>query len=354
MELKELGFDNWFQDKQKEIQKPDCSVARVTRVDRARYMVRGEEKEVEAELTGKLLFGADSSEDLPCVGDWVFVQYYNDGALAIIHDRFPRKAFLRRKSSGRESAYQIIASNIEVAFIIQSCDLDFNVRRLERYLIMAKEGHVEPIILLSKRDLVASQDLEERLSEIRHARMAARVIAFSNTSEVGLEAVRETLEKGKTYCLLGSSGVGKTTLLNRLIGSELFQTNSVRDSDGRGRHTTARRQLVVLDNGALLIDTPGMRELGMMGVGASIEDSFSDLHELSGECRFNDCTHAVEVGCALLMAVQKGELSAERYQSYMKLTKESEFHQMSYVDRRKKDKQFGRMIKTAMKRITKK
>jgi len=354
MELADLGFDLWFQKKREELQKPDCGVARITRVDRDRYLVRNEEHEVQAEPTGKLLFSADSSHGLPCVGDWVFVQYYNDGTLAIIHDLFPRKTFLRRKSAGKEVDYQMIASNIDIAFIIQSCDFNFNLRRMERYLVMVNEGHVEPIILLSKSDLVSTEDLEKRISEIRQARIGARVIAFSNKTAIGLETVQQALEKGKTYCLLGSSGVGKTTLLNHLLGREVFETNPVREKDGRGRHTTARRQLTVLDNGALLIDTPGMRELGMIAVGASIDDSFSEIHELSKDCRFNDCTHTMEVGCAILMAVQSRELSEERYQSYMKLMKESEFHQMSYVERRKKDRQFGRMIKTAMKQIRKK
>ena len=354
MELADLGFDRWFQKKREELQRPDCGVARITRVDRDRYLVRNEENEVQAEPTGKLLFCADSSHDLPCVGDWAFVQYYNDGTLAIIHDLFPRKSFLRRKSAGKEVDYQVIASNVDIAFIIQSCDFNFNLRRMERYLVMVNEGHVQPIILLSKSDLVSTKDIEKRISKIRQAHIDARVIAFSNKTASGLETVQQALEKGKTYCLLGSSGVGKTTLLNHLLGRDIFETNPVREKDGRGRHTTARRQLTVLDNGALLIDTPGMRELGMIAVGASINDSFSDIHELSKDCRFNDCTHTTEVGCAILMAVQSRELSEERYQSYMKLMKESEFHQMSYVERRKKDRQFGRMIKTAMKQIRKK
>jgi ribosome biogenesis GTPase len=354
MELADLGFDRWFQKKREELQTPDCGVARITRVDRDRYLVRNEENEVQAEPTGKLLFCADSSHDLPCVGDWVFVQYYNDGTLAIIHDLFSRKSFLRRKSAGKEVDYQMIASNIDIAFIMQSCDFNFNLRRMERYLVMVNDGHIEPIILLSKSDLVSTEDIENRISEIRQARIGARVIAFSNKTAIGLETVQRVLEKGKTYCLLGSSGVGKTTLLNHFLGHEVFETNPVREKDGRGRHTTARRQLTVLDNGALLIDTPGMRELGMIAVGASIDDSFSDIHELSKDCRFNDCTHTMEVGCAILMAVQSRGLSEERYQSYMKLMKESEFHQMSYVERRKKDRRFGRMIKTVMKQIRKK
>jgi ribosome biogenesis GTPase len=353
MQLADLGFDNWFEEKRAKLTFPDCTIARVTRVDRDRYLVRNEHNEVQAEPTGKLLFSADSTEDLPSVGDWVFVQYHNDDTLAIIHDLLPRRTYLRRKSAGDRVEYQMIASNIDVAFIMQSCDLDFNLRRMERYLVMAHEGHVDPVILLSKSDLVSAEELEGRMSEIRDARINARVIALSNKTDKGLDTIRQALQKAKTYCLLGSSGVGKTTLLNHLLGREAFETNPVREHDGRGRHTTARRQLTVLDNGALLVDTPGMRELGLIGADASIADSFSDIHELSKHCRFNDCTHSVEVGCAILGAVQSGSLGEARYQSYMKLIKESDFHEMSYVERRKKDRQFGRMIKTAMQQLKK-
>jgi ribosome biogenesis GTPase len=353
MELADLGFDSWFEEKRKGLESSDCAIARVTRVDRDRYLVRNEHNEVQAEPTGKLLFSADSSQDLPCVGDWVVVQYHNDGLLAIIHDLFPRRTFLRRKSAGNKLEYQMIASNIDVAFIMQSCDLNFNLRRMERYLVMVNEGRVEPVILLSKSDLVSVEELQKQMSEIRDARIDARIIAVSSLSDKGLEIVRQALQKGKTYCLLGSSGVGKTTLLNHLLGREAFETNPVREKDSRGRHTTSRRQMTVLDSGALLIDTPGMRELGLMGVGAGIDDSFSDIHELSKQCRFSDCTHSVEVGCAILDAVQSGSLGEAMYRSYMKLVKESQFHEMTYVERRKKDRQFGRMVKTAMEQLKK-
>jgi len=354
MRLTDLGFNSWFQERRNELQKPELSIARITRVDRDRYLIRNENDEVQAEPAGKLLFSIDSSQDLPCVGDWVLVQYYNDGTLAIIHDLFPRKTFLRRKSPGKTVDHQIIASNVDFAFIIQSCDLNFNLRRMERYLVMATEGHVEPVILLSKSDLISAEDIEKRIYEIRQAHINTKIISFSNITAAGLETMQQALEKGKTYCLLGSSGVGKTTLLNHLLGREEFETNPVREKDGRGRHTTTSRQLTILDNGALLIDTPGMRELGMIAVGESIDDSFADIHDLSKNCRFNDCTHTQEIGCAILIAVQSEELSEERYQSYMKLTKESEFHQMSYAERRKKDRQFGRMVKTYKKQFKKK
>ncbi len=349
MELKDLGYNDWFHQKHLEFKQPGFEIARVTRVDRDRYLVRNENNEVQAEPTGKLIFSAESAEDVPCVGDWVFVQYYNSGELAIIHEVLPRKSFLRRKSAGKKVDYQMIAANIDVAFIMQSCDFDFNLRRMERYLVMANEGNIEPVILLSKSDLVSAEDLEKRISEISQARIETRVIPFSNETGIGLDIVRQTLEKRKTYCLIGSSGVGKTTLLNHLIGQEIFDTNPVREKDGRGRHTTARRQLTILENGALLIDTPGMRELGMLAVGTSIEDSFSDIHELTKDCRFNDCTHTGETGCAILMAIESGHLTEDRYRSYKKLIKESEYHEMSYVERRRKDKKFGRMVKSIMK-----
>ncbi len=348
MELADLGFDSWFQAKLQQVGQRDFSPARVTRVDRERSLVRNEHDEVQAEPTGKLLFSADSAQELPCVGDWVLVQYHNDGTLAIVHEVFPRRTSLRRKSAGNKVDYQMIASNIDVAFIMQSCDLNFNLRRMERYLVMANEGHVEPVILLSKSDLVSPEELNRRFSEIRQARIDARILAFSNVTEDGLESLRQELQKRKTYCLLGSSGVGKTTLLNHLLGRETFETKPVREKDSRGRHTTARRELTILDNGALLIDTPGMRELGMIAVSESINDNFSDISRLSEGCRFKDCTHSAELGCAILAAVQEGTLGEDRYQSYVKLMKESAFHEMSYAERRKKDKQFGRMVKTAM------
>jgi ribosome biogenesis GTPase / thiamine phosphate phosphatase len=353
MELTDLGFDSWFQQKQKEFQRPDLSVARITRVDRDRYLVRNEQNELLAEPTGKLLFFVDSSEDLPCVGDWALVQYYNDNTLAIIHDFLPRRTFLRRKAAGKKINYQMIGANIDVAFIMQSCDHNFNLPRLERYLVMVYDGHIEPIILLSKSDLITPEELERKKSEIAQAQISARVIAFSNTTGEGLDILSRSLEKAKTYCLLGSSGVGKTTLLNHLLGKEEFDTNPVREKDGRGRHTTTQRQLSMLDCGALLIDTPGMRELGMIGVSDGIDESFSDIHDLSSKCRFNDCTHTTEVGCAILLAVEGGELPEERYRNYMKLRKESQYHEMSYVEKRKKDKQFGKMVKTVIKEIKK-
>ncbi len=353
MELKTLGFDHWFQEKRAEAQRPDCSVARVTAVHRDSYLVRNEQGEVFAELTGSFSYSAESSSDLPSVGDWALVQYHNNDTFAVIHGLLPRKTFLRRKTPGKKIDYQMIAANIDSALIVQACDFDFNPRRLERYLVMVNEGRIEPILLLTKSDLVSPEELEEKISEVRQANIACRILPLSNVTGFGLDSVRQLLEPGKTYCLVGSSGVGKTTLLNHIIGRDLFETNTVRAGDGRGRHTTTQRQLIVLEQGAMLIDTPGMRELGNIGASSGLEESFADIRELAKGCRFGNCTHTQEIGCSLLSAVKSGALRRDRYESYLKLLKESEYNELSYVEKRRKDKNFGKFIKTVKKQLKK-
>jgi len=349
MELRTLGFDQWFQDKLSDALRPDCAVARVTAVHRDSYLVRNENSEVFAEPAGSFVYAAGSGIDLPSVGDWALVRYHNADTFAIIHGLLPRKSFLRRKTPGKKIDYQMIAVNIDIALIVQACDFDFNLRRLERYLVMVNEGHIEPILLLTKSDLVSPEELEQKISAVRQANIKCKVLSLSNITGFGVDHVRQLLEPGRTYCLVGSSGVGKTTLLNHIVGRDLFETNAVRAGDGKGRHTTAQRQLIVLDNGAMLIDTPGMRELGNIGVSSGLEESFADIGNLAKNCRFSNCTHTREAGCALLNAIEQGTLPADRYQSYLKLMKESEYHELSYVEKRRKDRKFGKFVKTTMK-----
>lgn len=350
MKLGDMGFDQWFQAHAGDLHQEGRSVARVSAVDRGSYLIRNQTGEVPAELAGKFYFQVESPVDLPCVGDWVTAQYHSNDTAAIIHEVFPRKTFLRRKSSGEKVEFQMIAANIDAAFLVQSCHFDFNPRRMDRYLVMAADGGVEPIVVLTKTDLIGPEELEQKVAAIRTGAVFARVIALSNITGVGFDEFRQVLAPGRTYCLLGSSGVGKTTLINRLIGENAFETKAV-SGTGEGRHTTSRRQLIVLDQGAMLVDTPGMRELGLLGAGEGVEQGFQDVHRLSLDCRYPDCGHTQEPGCAVRAAVAGGVLSEDRYSSYMKLKKESEYHELSYLDKRKKDRAFGRFIKTAKKRM---
>jgi len=322
-------------------------VGRIVAVDRDAYRIRSDGVETPAVLSGRFRFTVESSPELPCVGDWVDIEHA-DPELAIIHGVLPRKSYLRRKAPGRTMDFQMIAANIDVAFIVQSCQYDFNVRRLERYLVVCREGGIEPVIILSKTDLVSTLETESLVAAIRAAGIDERIVALSTASGDGLDAFHALLEPGKAYCLIGSSGVGKSTLINRLLGREALDTRAV-SVTGEGTHATSRRQLLVLSDGVMLIDTPGMRELGLLGMSEGLDASFSDIDELSRACRFSNCTHGREPGCAVRAAIEDGRLTEERYQGYLKLRKETEHHDASYVERRKKDKEFGRLVKSAMK-----
>ncbi|MHC1790279.1 ribosome small subunit-dependent GTPase A [Solidesulfovibrio sp.] len=349
MKRSDFGFDHWFEGHASALALKGCGFARIVAVDRGSYRINDLGREVPAELSGKLAYQSGSAAELPCVGDWVTVNLYNNDTAAIIHRVFPRKTFLRRKTAGEGIEHQMIAANIDTAFIVQSCHFDFNPGRLDRYLVMAADGQVEPVILLTKTDLISPQALEQKLAIIG-ALTNARVLALSGMTGAGFAAFAQLLAPGRTYCLLGSSGVGKTTLVNRLVGRETFETKAV-SGTGEGTHTTTRRQLIVLAQGAMLIDTPGMRELGLLGADEGLDGGFEEIVALAADCRYADCRHAREPGCAVRAAIERGDLSQERYASYCKLRKESAFYGLSYLDKRKKDKAFGRLVKSVKKRL---
>ncbi len=341
------GFDDEVRARAAAALAPGQRLARVTAVDRGAYLVRDKQGETHAELAGRFRFAAASTADFPCVGDWVCVEPTSP-SLAILHAVLPRKTLLRRKRPGKAVDHQMIAANLDVAFIVQAFPGDVNARRLDRYGAVVREGGIEPALILNKTDLVAPEAVDAVLGRLRDAGRAFPVFPLSLVTGRGWENFREFLRPGRTYGLLGSSGVGKTTLINRLLGGDALPTRAV-SGTGEGVHTTARRQLFALDNGALLIDTPGMRELGLLGARDGVEAVFPDIHELSASCRFADCTHTREPGCAVRAALASGDLGEEAYRSYLKLRRETEFHDLSYAQKRQKDRVFGRFIKSALK-----
>lgn len=351
--LEKLGWDRWFEGASALKECPVEMVARVAAVDRDQLLLLNGGGAFRAKLSGSFLYRHRSASELPCVGDWVCVEKRPDDDFGLIHDLLDRKTSFRRKAVGGSSESQMIAANVDYVIIVQSCFFDFSLNRLERYLVMVTEGGAEPMVLLTKTDLVEPDLLTGQLSQIRAAGITAPVLALSNITREGIDGLKETLLPGKTYCFVGSSGVGKSTLINELIGRERLETQSV-SATGEGRHTTVRRELILLLNGALVIDNPGMREFGVMGAGDGIAGGFVDIHTLADRCRYRDCTHTGEPGCVVINALNAGEIDQEHYDNYLKLREESEFNQLSYVEKRKKDRDFGKFLKSVKKDLRRK
>jgi len=322
--------------------------ARVVAEDRGSYLLASAGGELRAAVSGRFRFDADQDPArFPAVGDWVVAEAGLAGD-TVIHDVLPRRSSLMRQAAGRRTEAQIVAANLDVVFIMASLNADLSVRRLERYLAAAWESGAEPLVLLSKADLQTDDAIDDALSTIRGVAAGAMVVAVSALDGRGMGAIRDRTGPGRTVAFVGSSGVGKSTLLNRLAGEELAATGAIRDDDGRGRHTTTRRQLHLLRAGGLVLDTPGMRELALWD-GDGLEQSFADLEQLAGECRFTDCAHAGEPGCAVGAALAEGRLDARRLEGWRKLQREAAHHErrvdaLARASERRRWRQIGKAV----------
>lgn len=350
--LEDLGYDDRLETLRQSLGLQDLAIGRVIAEHKERYVVRTAVGETEAEITGNLRFSATGREDFPAVGDWVALTIL-DADFAIIHQILPRSSVIARQAVGKFGEIQIIATNIDYAFLVQAADRDFNINRLERYLTICYASKVRPVVLLTKTDLCSPQETEILLDNLRQRMANVPVVAISNETRDGYEVLRPFIVKGKTCCMLGSSGVGKSTLLNNLAGSQIMKTEAISDYSNRGRHVTSHRELIVLEQGGILIDSPGMREVGITDPSHGLETTFDQIVRLSGECRYADCTHTVETGCAVRQAVESGEIDKSSYENYLKMEKEKEHFESSVEERRKKDKAFGKMLKNYKKDLKK-
>ena len=344
MTLEDLGYNIDFENYRKEQKLDSLEVGRVISEHKERYFVKTTEKEYEAEIIGNLRFSAHNRSDFPAVGDWVAISEYDDNKV-LIHSVFPRETIIERQAVGKQGEKQIIATNIDYAFIVQAVDRDFNINRIERYLTICYTSNVVPIIILNKIDLIDDTELTELVSKVQERIKQVPVITISNQTHLGIEELKGNIKKGRTYCLLGSSGVGKSTLLNTLSGRQVMKTNKISTSTNKGRHITSHRELLVLDTGGILIDNPGMREVGVADSLGGLEITFDAITELSKACKYKDCTHTAENDCAVLTAIERGEIEESAYENYRKLEQENEHFESTVAERRKKDKDLGKIIK---------
>jgi ribosome biogenesis GTPase / thiamine phosphate phosphatase len=320
MDLERLGWTSSFEEAFRSFVAEGLRPARVASAHTHLYRLYHEAGECLAEVAGRLRHEAAGPQDFPAVGDWVAASFPAGDGRAVVHAVLPRRTRFSRKMPGSVTEEQVLAANVDTVFLVGGLDGDFNPRRLERALVLAWESGADPVILLSKADLAADVEARRREAEAVAGGMAVHVV--SSLRGEGLAAVRAYLGVGRTVALLGSSGVGKSTLINRLLGEERFATASVRAHDDRGRHTTTHRELVVLPEGGLVIDTPGLREIQLWSAAGGLERAFDDVQSLAAVCRFTDCAHESEPGCAVRAAEADGRLSPERLQSYFKLQRE--------------------------------
>ena len=319
----ELGWNADFQTEFERLSSPRLVPARVSSVMKGHFRVWSERGETLAKLAGKMLFQAKCSSDLPAVGDWVAVETRGRDACAIVHRLLPRRTKISRKVAGRASQEQIIAANVDTVFVASALNQEFNPRRLERYVALVWDSGAQPVVLLNKADLC--EDVPAILAEAALSAPGVPVHAISASDGTGLQTLWDYVGTGHTCAFIGSSGVGKSTIINRLLGEQVQSTLPVREGDHRGRHSTTSRQMFALSSGGLVIDTPGMRELQLWGADAGLASAFDEIDELAAQCRYRNCSHDSEPGCAVRAAVEDGMLDADRLANFLKLRAEQVF-----------------------------
>ncbi len=351
--LEPLGWNDFFAGHFAAFAPEGYEAGRVAIQHKSAYVLLTAHGELRGEITGKMLYFADSPQDLPAVGDWVVIRSRLEERAATIHELLPRKSKFVRKAAGDKVEEQVVAANIDNVFLVTGLDGDYNLKRLERYLVLAWESGAHPLVILNKIDLCS--DLPALLQEVESVARNVPILTMSALGNEGVEAMRPYLAPGTTGALLGSSGVGKSTIINQLLGEDRQKVKEVRATDSRGRHTTTYRELISLPFGGLLMDTPGMRELQLWGSGEGFDDTFEDILALAEQCRFRDCKHLAEPGCAVRTALKNGALETRRYENYLKLQKELAYqHRKGDLMAELKEKERWKKLHAVQKRNYKK
>lgn len=323
MDLKNIGFDEFFQKHHEDYNAETLLIGRICTEYKQNYKLFSEFGELNASISGKFRNKCQSREDFPSVGDWVLFEFLENENKAIIQKICPRNSKFSRKVAGQQTQEQIIASNVDFAFIVCALNYDFNLRRIERYLSLAWQSGATPVVILTKTDLCI--EVQDKILEVENIAFGVDVHAISNISTAGIEVLQKYFFNNKTVVLLGSSGVGKSSLINNLAKEEIMNVNMLRNGIDKGRHTTTHKQMILLPNGGLIIDTPGIRELQLWGAEDGISQAFSDIEKFAKSCKFSDCTHANEPDCAVLQAINEGSLDVNRLENYLKVQKEQEY-----------------------------
>jgi ribosome biogenesis GTPase len=323
------------------------NVGRVIAEHKGRYIVKTNDGEFSSEVTGKLMYEADGRSSYPAVGDWVEIVADSDSAT--IKRILPRKSVIERRAIGGKADIQIIATNVDYGLIVQAVGRDFNINRLERYITICQNSKIEPIIVLSKADLIKPEQLEELVNSVKERIKNVQIITISNETTGGIKQIESAIIAGKTYCLLGSSGVGKSTLINNLCGKTRMETGEIGSKTNKGKHVTTHRELIVLDGGGIIIDNPGMREVGISEATEGLQRTFNNISDYAQHCKFKNCSHTKEKGCAVLQAFEQGSISQESYHNYHRMQREAAHYESTLFERRRKDKAFGKMVKNAKK-----
>jgi len=344
MNLNTLGLSPAAQAFTEDENLNDFLLARVSAVHRDRYTLQDAKQTYSAEITGNLRYSVHDSSELPAVGDWVKAIPSGENS-AVILEVLERSSLLKRKAVNKFGESQSIAANLDQAFIVQAVGQDFNLNRLERYLAICNAAPISAILIISKVDLISKAELQSYIDKVKARHPDLEVLGFSNFDPASIAQIAQKMQAQKSYCILGSSGVGKSTLINALRADDQIKTQSISSSNQKGRHTTTHRELFILANGAIVIDTPGMREIGITDDASALEATFESIQEIAQNCKFGDCQHEGEKGCAIQAALDSGELSEELYASYLKLKLEQKHYNTSLKEKRAKERAQGKLFK---------